>query len=150
MLLIRECPELAEQAAEWFHGNWNIPAAEYMGSIKECLKNEKAVPQWYVVKAGKRIIGGAGVIENDFHDRKDLAPNLCALYVEKEFRRRGVAGQLLRCVCRDMKEKGVDMLYLITEHTSFYERYGWEFLCMVHGDDGEEMRMYRKETENAV
>ena len=36
----------------------------------------------------------------------------------------------------------VSTLYLITEHTSFYERYGWKYLCMVQGDDGEQMRMY--------
>ena len=34
-----------------------------------------------------------------------------------------------------MKSKGVSPLYLVTNHTNFYERYGWEFLCMVQGDD---------------
>ena len=42
-----------------------------------------------------------------------------------------------------MKALGIPTLYLITGHTSFYERYGWEFLCMVQGDGDEEMsRMY--------
>ena len=36
----------------------------------------------------------------------------------------------------------IGTLYLITEHTSFYERYGWKYLCMVQCDDGEQMRMY--------
>lgn len=84
-----------------------------------------------------------GVIENDFHDRKDLAPNVCAVYTEEKYRDKGIAGKLLNMVVEDMKEKGVSPLYLITEHTSFYERYGWEFLCMVQGDGEEEMtRMY--------
>lgn len=83
------------------------------------------------------------MIENDFHDRKDLTPNVCAVYVEEEFRCRGIAGKMLEIVCRDMKEKGIDTLYLITDHDSFYERYGWEFYCMVQGDGEEEMtRMY--------
>ncbi len=54
-----------------------------------------------------------------------------------------IAGHLLKHICRDMAAKGISPLYLITEHTSFYERYGWEYLCMVMGDDGEPMRMYR-------
>lgn len=30
-----------------------------------------------------------------------------------------------------------------TDHTFFYERYGWEFLCMVQGDGEPDMtRMY--------
>ena len=79
----------------------------------------------------------AGVIANDFHDRKDLTPNVCALYVEPELRCRGIAGHLLAHICKDMAAKGIGTLYLITEHTSFYERYGWEYLCMVQGDGGE-------------
>ena len=42
-----------------------------------------------------------------------------------------------------MKLKGVDTLYLITAQNNFYERYGWEFLCMVLGDGEPNMtRMY--------
>lgn len=101
------------------------------------------MPQWYIAMEGDRMIGGLGVIENDFHDRKDLTPNVCAVYIEKDRRCNGVAGALLNYACKDMKEKGVDVLYLITDHTSFYERYGWEFLCMVQGDGEPEMtRMY--------
>lgn len=43
----------------------------------------------------------------------------------------------------DMKKKGIDSLYLITDHTSFYERYGWKFLYMVQEDGEPDMsRMY--------
>ncbi len=65
------------------------------------------------------IIGGMGVIANDFHNRKDLTPNVCAVYVEKDRRCRGIAGVLLNFVCDDMKKRGVDILYLLTDHTSF-------------------------------
>ena len=41
-----------------------------------------------------------------------------------------------------MRELGIDTLYLVTDHISFYERYGWELLCMARGDDGELMRLY--------
>ena len=93
---------------------------------------------------GQHIVGGAGVIANDFHDRKDLTPNICALYVEPGHRSRGLAGKLLAYICEDMQRRGLDVLYLVTEHVSFYEKYGWDFLCMVQGDDEEPMRMYRK------
>ena len=43
----------------------------------------------------------------------------------------------------DQREKGVSPIYLVTDHTDFYERYGWEFLCMAQGDGEEEMtRVY--------
>ena len=54
-----------------------------------------------------------------------------------------LAGALLSHVCTDMAAMGIDTLYLATEHTSFYERYGWEFLCMVQGNGEPGMsRMY--------
>lgn len=56
---------------------------------------------------------------------------MCAVYVEVAYRCKGIAAQLLGCVCDDMRAQGIDTLYLATDHTSFYERYGWEFLCMV-------------------
>ena len=38
---------------------------------------------------------------------------------------------------------GVDTLYLLTDHASFYERYGWRFLCMAQGDgEPKPSRMY--------
>lgn len=136
-------PEIKEQAAQWFHEKWNIPLAAYLESMEESLTRSKSVPQWYVAIENNRIIAGLGVIENDFHDRKDLTPNVCAVYTEQDKRCNGIAGALLNYVCADMKEKGINDLYLVTDHTSFYERYGWEFLCMVQGDGEPDMiRMY--------
>lgn len=136
-------PEIKERAAQWFHEKWQIPLEAYLESMEECLTGKGPVPQWYVAVEDDRIIGGMGVIENDFHDRKDLAPNVCAVYTEEDRRGRGVAGALLNNVCEDMKNRGIDTLYLLTDHDSFYERYDWEFLCMAQGDGEEEMsRMY--------
>lgn len=136
-------PGIKEQAAQWFHRKWGIPLEAYMESMEDCLKGINSVPQWYMAMEDHRIIGGLGVIENDFHDRKDLAPNVCAVYVEEDKRCNGIAGALLNYVCADMKKKGIGTLYLITDHTCFYERYGWEFLCMVQGDGEPDMtRMY--------
>jgi hypothetical protein len=43
----------------------------------------------------------------------------------------------------DLRANGVSPVYLLTDHTGFYERYGWEFLCMVQGEgEPEPSRMY--------
>ena len=134
---ICELPERRAYAAKWFHQKWSVPEEEYLKSIDECLIGKKAIPQWYLALADDKIIGGLGVIENDFHRRKDLAPNVCALFVEEKYRSRGIAGRLLEHVCSDMYEKGIGRLYLVTDHTSFYERYGWKFVCMADADDSQ-------------
>mgnify|MGYP004480163639 FL=1 len=139
---LRERPEWKQAAAEWFHSKWNIPTEAYLDCMDAYLSGETEYG-WYLCLDGDKIVGGMGVIENDFHDRKDLAPNVCAVYTEEAYRGKGIAGQLLTIVVDDMKSKGITPIYLVTDHTGFYERYGWEFLCMVQGDGEDSMsRMY--------
>ena len=143
LVKLRERPGLAKEAASWFHAKWGIPLEAYRESMEQCLLGREPVPQWYLAVEGEKVLGGLGVIENDFHDRKDLHPNICAVYVEEEYRCRGIAGKLLDLACGDMREQGIRTLYLLTDHDSFYERYEWEFLCMAQGDgDEEKSRMY--------
>ena len=141
-LTLRDEPELKEAAAAWFHSKWGVPKQAYLDCMTAYLNRETEYG-WYLCLDGHRIIGGMGVIENDFHDRKDLTPNVCAVYTEEAYRGQGIAGRLLNMVVEDMCSKGISPLYLVTDHTGFYERYGWEFLCMVQGDGEPEMtRMY--------
>ena len=139
---LREIPELKETAADWFHSKWGIPKEAYL----ECMDNYlsgKTELGWFLCLDKDRIVGGMGVIENDFHDRKDLSPNVCAVYTEEAYRKQGIAGKLLTMTVDDLRSKGITPVYLVTDHTGFYERYGWEFLCMVQGDGEPDMsRMY--------
>ena len=141
-ITLRERPALREKAAQWFHSKWGVPEQAYLACMDEYLSKETEYG-WYLCLDGEKIIGGLGVIENDFHDRKDLAPNVCAVYTEEEYRSQGIAGRLLDFAVEDMRKKGVSPLYLVTDHIGFYERYGWEFLTMVQGDGEPDMtRMY--------
>lgn len=141
-ITLRERPELKDDAAQWFHQKWGVPVDAYLACMDAYLANETEYG-WYLCLNGGNIVGGMGVIENDFHDRKDLTPNVCAVYTEKDYRCQGIAGHLLGLVVEDMRSKGISPLYLVTDHVGFYERYGWEFLCMVQGDREPEMtRMY--------
>lgn len=147
LIRLAEEPARLGAAARWFHEKWGVPQEEYRRSMAAGLDAAGPVPRWYLAVDGARIVGGAGVIENDFHARRDLAPNLCALYVEPDRRRHGIAGALLDFACRDMQAEGVDTLYLVTEHTAFYERYGWTFLCMAQEVPGPgRIRLYARRT----
>ena len=141
-LTLREKPELKDVAADWFHKKWGIPKEAYLECMTEYL-NQKTENGWYLCMHGDQIVGGLGVIDNDFHDRKDLSPNVCAVYTEEAHRGQGIAGKLLNLVVSDMNAKGISPLYLVTDHIGFYERYGWEFYCMAQCDDEpEQTRLY--------
>ena len=132
-ITLRDRPELKGQAAAWFHEKWGVPTEAYLECMTAYL-NGGTEYGWYLCLDGEQIVGGMGVIENDFHDRKDLSPNVCAVYVEADHRGQGIAGRLLGLAVDDLRTKGITPVYLVTDHTGFYERYGWELHSMVQGD----------------
>lgn len=145
--LIKECPDLLQEAAAWFSHKWQIPIEAYLESMEKCIKEKASIPRWYIVLDEKHhIIAGAGVIENDFHKRKDLTPNLCALFVEENYRYRGMAKRLLDFARKDLGTLGYDRVYLVTDHSEFYEKCGWKFFTVVEDDAGLKERMYSATT----
>ena len=132
ILKIHENIHLIDEAASWFSDKWNICKNAYLESMNDSINH--VIPRWYVIYDNDKIIAGAGVIENDFHPRTDLAPNVCAVYVEEAYRRQGIAKDLLEYIVNDMKDEGINQLYLATNHVGFYERYGWVYLCDVKCD----------------
>lgn len=136
-----------QTAAQWFHEKWKVPLEAYLESMEDSFTADSGVPQWYLALDEGRIVGGLGVIENDFHKRKDLAPNICAVYVDEAYRRQGMARAMMDRVCRDLAEKGVKDVYLITTHTEFYEHCGFDFYGMIEEDEGDMVRMYHRQCE---
>lgn len=140
-------PELFTKAAEFFHSKWKVPKEAYLESMKESLTAKDGVPEWYIVLQGDEIIAGLGVIENDFHKRPDLRPNLCAIYVKEEYRNQGIARKLMDNACNDLNSQGITDVYLITDHTDLYERCGWDFYGEIEEDSGNMVRCYHRKTE---
>lgn len=141
-LTLRQCPEMKQPAANWFHSKWGVPKEAYLECMDAYLQEETELG-WYLCLQDGQIAGGLGVIENDFHNRRDLTPNVCAVYTEQAHRCQGIAGKLLDLAVEDLRTKGISPVYLLTDHTGFYERYGWEFFEMVQGDgEPEPARMY--------
>lgn len=132
-IALRDMAELKEAAANWLHGRWGVPKEAYLECMDAYLSG-KTEYGWYFCLDEGLIVGGVGVVGNDFHDRKDLSPNICAVYTEEAYRKQGIAGRLLNMAVDDLRSKGISPVYLATDHIGFYERYGWEFYCMVQCD----------------
>lgn len=142
IIRLSERPDLFEKAAEWFHEKWNVPTEAYLESMESSLQ-KTGVPEWYVcVDENERIVAGLGVIENDFHKRPDLTPNICAVYVVDEYRGQGIARKLMDHACKELAKYGIPDVYLITSHTDFYERCGFSFYGMIEENEGDMARTY--------
>ena len=120
---LRDIPSIKDKAAEWFHSKWSVPKEAYLECMEAYLSG-KTDYGWYLCLDEDKIVAGLGVIENDFHNRKDLSPNICAVYTEEAYRNQGIAGKLLNIAVEDCKQKSISPVYLVTNHTNFYERYG--------------------------
>lgn len=139
---LRQQPQLATQAAQWFHEKWGVPTSEYLDCMQNYLDG-KTQYGWFLCLHEQTIVGGLGVIQNDFHARKDLFPNVCAVYTEDAHRGNGIAGKLLNMAVDNLRAKGISPVYLLTNHVGFYERYGWEFFCMAQNEgEDTQSRLY--------
>ncbi len=85
------------------------------------------IPETFVAVENNTPIGMASLVEHDMLTRMDLSPWLAAVYVDLEFRNRGVGSGLVRSVMQEAGVLGLDRLYLFTpDRMSFYRRLGWE------------------------
>lgn len=73
-----------------------------------------------------QLIGSAALVFEDMSSRKDLSPWLASVYVKPEFRGKGIATALVRHIEASARQRGIETLYLFTEHArDLYARLGW-------------------------
>ena len=133
--------------AKFFSSKWGVPLEAYLESMEESIISKTGVPAWFYIEENNEVIAGLGIIENDFHKRKDLTPNICAVYVKEKYQRKGLARKLLNKACSHLKEHDINDVYLITTHTEFYEKVGFDFYGEIEEDSGDLVRCYHRNCE---
>lgn len=126
-ITLRDDPTMVEPASRWFNQKWHVPTESYQQCMLDYIKHATEYGWYLCITENKKIVAGLGVIENDFHPRNDLTPNICAVYTEEDYRNHGIAGHLLDIAVNDLKDHDISPVYLLTDHVGFYERYGWKF-----------------------
>ena len=147
---LREHPEMLDKAADYFASKWGIDKKIYAASIKESIETPQPLPRWYLLMQQDRIIGSFGLIENDFMQRQDLKPWLCALFIEADKRGNALGAKLLahgRCEARKL---GFKRLYLCTDLKGYYEKYGWQYFGLEKTEDGDDIGVYAAESGEAI
>ncbi len=144
IISIRQHPEYKDLAIKYFQEKWQSVLPEiYEDCINHSIDAKSPLPQWYVLEKGGAIIGGAGLITNDFVSRMDLYPWICAIYIEEQHRGNNYGSLLLDYAKTDAKEADFEYLYLCTGHIGYYEKYGFNYIGQGYHPWGEESRIYR-------
>jgi GNAT superfamily N-acetyltransferase len=139
---VRDCSEWIENAADYFSSRWNIERQLYYDSMNDSVTTVKSVPRWYLLLRGEEIIGGFGLIDNDFMVRTDLCPWLCALHIEPSERGQQLGAKLLAHSRHEAAKLGFDKVFLNTDHVGYYEKYDWQYIGDFPHQSGVDTRVY--------
>ena len=124
---LRENPEYLDTAIQYIYSKWgNVNNyVTYHDCIEHSINVESALPRWYLLEDEGEIIGCAGLIINDYISRMDLCPWISSIFIEESRRGNALGSTLIDHVKDDAKKAGFSKLYLATDHTGYYEKYGF-------------------------
>ncbi|MCL2397184.1 MAG: GNAT family N-acetyltransferase [Defluviitaleaceae bacterium] len=146
IVCVKEYPQYLEAAADYFSAIWKVDKQLYVDSMTESLTADKPYPRWYIMFDEDEIIGGCGVVDDDFMADSDFCPWLCALFVDPDCRGEGLGARLLNHAVKEAGKAGLDVLYLNTDHTGYYEKCGWQYVGDFPHINGDSTRVYSIKT----
>ncbi|MEG0452763.1 MAG: GNAT family N-acetyltransferase [Coprobacillus sp.] len=122
----KDIVKLANWMYEWWGEKEGYTLDEIVIRLQYSLCQDR-IPQTFVAKINRNIVGIYQFAMDDAPTRPDLYPWLCNLYVEETYRGRGVSKVMLESVKKNMKALKIKRIYLYTEHTGLFEKYGFEY-----------------------
>lgn len=147
IISLRENPGELERFIAFFSSHWQNEVL-YRDCMTACLATDSPLPQWYLLldSGNGAVIGGAGLITNDFNARMDLWPWLCALFIEIPYRGQSLGSRLIAHLKKETARLGFSNLYLVTDHIGYYEKYGFRFIGATSDPFGGSSRIYHSPT----
>lgn len=93
---------------------------------------------------GEKLVSFCTLAEKDDIQPTELTPWIGFVYTRPEYRGRRLMGELLRYAEELARAEGKERVYISTNHTGLYEKYGYAFYAMMKDVEGEDSRVYMK------
>ena len=131
-----------DKICEWNYNWWgirdNLSYEEVRCELEHSLNN-KRLPQTFVMLIDSKPVGMYQLsMCDDLNSRPDIYPWLIDVYVDEDYRGRGICRKLMETVYENAKKANLDELYLYTKHIGLYEKFGWKFI--------EEVKTFRNDS----
>jgi GNAT superfamily N-acetyltransferase len=131
---LASAPEHIPTIAAWHHAEWGYlnPGGALESRIERMQRYLKgaSVPAMYIGVDGEHLLGTAALVESDMDSHPELSPWLASVYVNPDYRKRGVGAALVKHLVSQAKINGFSRLYLFTpDQSKFYQGLGWEFIA---------------------
>jgi GNAT superfamily N-acetyltransferase len=139
---LRDRPEFAGDVADRVWRAWwqpkNYPLAHIERLVSDNL-GSGALPFAVVGHDEKTFMATASVIVSDMEDRPQYTPWVAAVWVEPQFRGKGVGSAIVTRAAALAFERGFETVYLcaLPEKCGFYEALGW--MLIEDGRNGNEL-----------
>lgn len=130
IICVKAKPEYKEKAIKYIHSKWGDKNNYNLfdNCISHSITTLNPLPLWYLLEDKGKIIGCVGLITNDFISRMDLYPWLCSLYVDSQYRGKGLGKKLISRVSSDARKLGFPKIYLSTKLNGYYEKLGFVYI----------------------
>lgn len=128
---LADTPELRPMVAQWHHSQWGelegAPTLEERTARLQAHLQRTALPTTFVAWSGDAPVGCASLVANDMTVLPEWIPWLASVYVQPEYRRRGIGAALVERVAAEAAHLGYPRLYLYTlDQMHFYKSLGWQ------------------------
>lgn len=139
----------AEKKEHWLNeiGKCDWGAGQYLyqllreNNLKKMVGETALVP---MLVDGEKLVAFCTLAPLDDIQPTELSPWIGFVYTYPEYRGHRYAGLVLDYAESIATVMGREYIYISTNHTGLYEKYGYEFLKMEKDMGGEDSRIYRK------
>ncbi len=113
---------------EWAQFRKNGSVEEMVGRYAETINKNKIPITFVALNHDNALLGFVSLIDNDLSSKPLLTPWLAALYVFPQYRKKGIASELIKVLIQRAEDLGFANVYLYTsndDRTTFYEKNGF-------------------------
>ena len=122
---IREHPEYIPAMLESLENHWPACMPWIEKHMAQVLQTKGPLPDAYIAVEGDKVVGGYTLAIKEILWSKKKGLWIATLYVDPAFRGQHLSPILIDHARRRGGELGFDKIYLATEHTNYYEKYGF-------------------------
>lgn len=120
-----------EKITDWMYAWWGVREGYTREAVRESMRHslhDDRLPQTFGLYRNGTLIGMYQFTAGDLFVRPDIYPWLANVYLDAAYRGRGYGRVLLSSVQRNAQDAiDAPYLYLFTEHSGLYEKFGWRF-----------------------
>lgn len=122
---IRERPDLIPAMLDSLEAHWPACMPWIKKHMQTVLETKGPIPDAYIAVENGKIVGGYTLAIKTILYGEEKGLWIATLYVDPAFRGKHLSPILIAHARRRGGELGYEKIYLASEHTNYYEKYGF-------------------------